>query len=119
VPKDITYNSILCDSVVIDLVGNISAHNRRKILKSIIVHLDDARPHNSRKSTEYLEQFGTRRVQHPAYNPYMALSTFFLFGHIKSKLPGLAMRSREDLICEIRRIFEEIPKVTLISVYIS
>jgi hypothetical protein len=38
---------------------------------------------------------------------------------MKSKLPDLAIRSKEDLICEIRRIFEEIPKVTFISVYAS
>jgi hypothetical protein len=38
---------------------------------------------------------------------------------VKLKLPGLAIQSREDLICEIRRIFEEIPKAALIPVYAS
>jgi transposase len=104
---------------VADLFENICTHNRKKILKNIMVHLDDARPHNSRKSTEYLEQFGARRVPHPAYSPYLAPNDFFLFGHMKSKLPGLAIRSREDLICEIRRIFKDIPKVIFIFIYIS
>jgi hypothetical protein len=83
-----------------------------------MVPLDNARPHNSRKSTECLEQFRARRIAHPDYSPDLALSNFF-FGYVKSKLPGLAIGSREDLIYEIWRIFEEIPKVTFISLYAS
>jgi hypothetical protein len=79
--------------------------------------LDDAHPHNSRKSAECLEQFHACTVPHPIYGLDLAPSDFFLFGYVKSKFPDLVMRSREDLIYEIRRISEEMPKVTLISVY--
>jgi hypothetical protein len=102
-----------------DLVESIDADSRRKILKSIMTHLDDAHPHNSRKLTECLGQFRARTVSHLAYSLYLAPCDFFLFGSVKSKLPGLAIRSREDLICEIWGIFEEILKVIFISVYAS
>jgi hypothetical protein len=119
-PKCIAYNSILfCNSIVPDSVKSIRAHNRRKILKSIMVYLNDICPHNSRKSTECLEQFRTRRVSHQVYSPDRALSDFFLFVCEKLKLPGVAIRNREDQICEIWCIFEEIPKVTFIFVYVS
>jgi hypothetical protein len=49
----------------------------------------------------------------------MVPSDFFLFRHVKSKLPGLAIRRREDLIHEIWRIFENIPNIKLIFVYAS
>jgi hypothetical protein len=98
VPKDIAYNStFFCDSVGSDFVESICTYSRRKTLKEIIVHLEDA-----------------RRVWHPASSPDLAPNNFFLFGYVKSKLPDLAIRSREDLICEIRLIFDEILKVTLI-----
>jgi hypothetical protein len=119
-PKDIAYNSaFFCDFVVLDFVKSICAHSQRKRLKCIIVHLDNARPHNSRKSIECLEQFCTRRVSHPAYGQDLTPSDFFLFGFVKLKLPGLTIGNREGLICEIRRIFEEILKITLISIYAS
>jgi hypothetical protein len=110
VPKCIAYNNtFFCNSVVFDLVENICAHSRRKTLKNIMVHFDDARPHNSKKSIECLEQFRICRVPHRVYNPDLAPSNLFLFGHVKSKLPGLTIRSKEDLIYEIRRIFEKCP----------
>jgi hypothetical protein len=84
-----------------------------------MMYLDSICLHNSRKSPEYFEKFRTRRVPHSDDDPDLTSSEFFLFGHIKSKLLNFAIRSREDLIYEIRRIFEEIPKATLISVYIS
>jgi hypothetical protein len=86
---------------MLDLVENICGYSRRKIMNDIMVHLDKARLHNLKKSAECLEQFHTRRVSHPAYSPDLAPSDFFFFGSVKSKMPGLAIRSREDLICEI------------------
>jgi hypothetical protein len=84
-----------------------------------MVHLDNARPHNSRKSIECLEQFHAHRVPHPAYSLDFAPSVFFLFRYLKSKHLGLVIRSREDLLSEIGRIFQEILKETFISVYAS
>jgi hypothetical protein len=44
---------------------------------------------------------------------------FFFFGTARSKLPGVVIRSREKLICEIGLIFAEIPKVIILSLSIS
>jgi hypothetical protein len=120
VSKSIAYNNAFFrDSVVPDRDESICAHNWRKILKWIMMHVDDARPHNSRKSIECLQQSRARRVRYPNYSPDLVASDFFLFGYMKSELLGFAIWNREDLIYEIRRIFEEIPKVTFISVYAS
>jgi hypothetical protein len=51
-----------------DLVNSTCAHSQRKRLKGIMVHLDDARLHNSRKPTECLEQFRAHTVPHPTYS---------------------------------------------------
>jgi hypothetical protein len=58
-------------------------------------------------------------VPHPAYSLDHAPSDFFLFRTVKTEMQNYEIRSREDLILAIRAIFDEIPKETLNSVYIS
>jgi hypothetical protein len=58
-------------------------------------------------------------VLHPAYNPDRALSDFFLFEIMKTELQNYEIHSKEDLIMAIKAIFDEIPKETLNSVYVS
>jgi hypothetical protein len=100
---------ILLDCIMFDLVTNFCGHGRRKTLKSIFVHLDNVHPHNSKQSYECLEGFHVRRVPYLAYSPDLVPSDFF-FGYLKTKLAGLVIRSREELISTIRQIFDEIPR---------
>jgi hypothetical protein len=81
--------------------------------------MDNARPHNSKKSNEYLTEFRARRVSHPAYSSDRAPSDFFLFGTVKTELQNYEIHSRQDLILATRTIFDEISKDTLNSIYIS
>jgi hypothetical protein len=54
-PKGNTYNStFFCDVVVPDLLENVYAHSRRQTLKGVLVHVDNARPHNLKKSDKCL-----------------------------------------------------------------
>jgi histone-lysine N-methyltransferase SETMAR len=75
VPKGTTYNSaFLCDVVVPDLVRNICFHSRRKSLKGMYIHLDNARPYNSKRTAEYLSGTKANRVPHPPYSSDLAPS---------------------------------------------
>jgi hypothetical protein len=102
-----------------DLVENFCAHNWVAILKDIFVHLNNACPHNSRQSSEFSERFRAHKVPHHAYSSDPVSSDFFLSGYLKTKLAGLVIRSREELISTIRHIFDEITREKLISVYLS
>jgi hypothetical protein len=120
VPKWITYNTTFFYDVVFpDLLDNMCAGGRRRTLKGVIMHLDNACPRNSRKSNECLTEFRARRVSHPAYSPYSAPSYFFLFGTVKRELRNYEIHRREDLILAIRAIFDERPKETLNYLYVS
>jgi hypothetical protein len=81
------------------------------------MHLDNARPRNSRKSNECLEEFSTRRVPYPAYSSDLAPNDFFHFGTLKIEMQNYDIHSKDDLISAIRSIFDEILKETLNSVY--
>jgi hypothetical protein len=46
-----SFNAFFCDYVAPDSVENIYAESQRKTLKSTMMYLENAGPHNSRKST--------------------------------------------------------------------
>jgi hypothetical protein len=86
VQKGSTYNSALfCDTAIPNLFDGITSHSRRKSLKSLYTRLDNARPHNARRSTECLHIKTIQQIPHPADSSDLAPSDFLLFGYIKRK----------------------------------
>jgi hypothetical protein len=117
VSKGTTYNStFFCQSVLPDLIRNLGAHSRRRTLKGLFVHLDNACPHNSRESSQCLKDFHVIRMPQPAYSPDLSPSDFFLFGYLKAKLQGRQLQGRHGLSFAIREIMAEVSRDTLISV---
>jgi hypothetical protein len=58
-------------------------------------------------------------VIHPAYNPNLAPSDFFLFEYIKGKLSDYNFESREDLLNAITEIFTGVDQEVLLSAFES
>jgi hypothetical protein len=56
-------------------------------------------------------------VVHPAYSPDAAPSGFLLYSLLRREIARFIARSPEDVLPEIRRIFEDIPKETLTAAY--
>jgi hypothetical protein len=54
--------------VIPDFQQNICSSSRRKPLKGILLHLDNATVHNSQFSSEKIESAKTQRVLHPHYS---------------------------------------------------
>jgi hypothetical protein len=120
VPKKTTYNiTFFSDVVFPDFIENICAGIRRRTPKRITMHLDNAHPHNSRKSDECLTEFRAPRVPHAAYSRDPAPNDFFLFGTVKAELQNDEIHSREDLILARTAIFGQISTETFISIYVS
>jgi hypothetical protein len=68
VPTDITYKATLfSEQVLRGLVGDITFHVARKIVKIFLIHLDNAGLHNSGMSQECIETSGPQPAQHPVY----------------------------------------------------
>jgi hypothetical protein len=63
------YNTtFFVELVVPDLVEHVCQENRQKTLQGIMVHLDDARPHNSRKSEAALTATKARKIPASVYS---------------------------------------------------
>jgi hypothetical protein len=54
------------------LIQNMTSRSRRKTLKWFCIHLDHARPHNSKQSQECIQASKAKGLPHPVYNPDLA-----------------------------------------------
>jgi transposase len=81
--------------------------------KRLVIHADSARPHTARKCHAFCEENGLGLAVHPPYSPDLTPSNFFLFGHIKHCLQGIAFPSSEELFAAIHEIVGAIPRPTL------
>jgi hypothetical protein len=45
-----------CHAVMSSLIADVKTDSRRKTLKGLVIHLDSARPHNSRRSQECIAE---------------------------------------------------------------
>jgi hypothetical protein len=118
VPKGESYSSAhFYDVVVPSLADDIGSRSRRKSLKGLYVHSDNARPHNSRQSIDCPQATKARGMAQSADNPGLTPSDFFLIGDLKRKLQGIHIPGRERLKSEIIRILGGIGPDLLISVF--
>jgi hypothetical protein len=107
----------LCASVLPDIERNSCHGKHRKTLRGINLHLDNARAHNAKWSQQKIARTKANRVADPAYSLVSAPSDFFLFGDLKGKMARFTTSSAEDILSEIRRIFDESPREIVTVVY--
>jgi hypothetical protein len=118
VPKSMKYNAtFFIESVAPDLVEHVCQESRRKMLGGIMVHLDNTRRHNRRKSEAALTATKTRQISAPAYSPDRSASDFFLFGMLKEGMSGTTYNSPDELISAISELIASLPQDQLVSVY--
>jgi hypothetical protein len=65
----------------------------------------------------FCEEHRFRLAVNPPYSIDLAQSGFFLFGHLKYCLQGIAFPSREELLAAIHEIVGAIPRPTLEDVF--
>ena len=70
--------------------------------KKLMLHFDNARPHNAKKVTPFLDQNGINIAPHPPYSPDIPPSDFFLFGYIKNRLQEFDFDCVEDLLFQVQ-----------------
>jgi hypothetical protein len=75
------YSTELFTNVAIpSLIENVRSRTHEKILKDWLIHMHNARNHNSSRAQRCIEASRAESPQHPASIPDLAPSDFFLFG---------------------------------------
>jgi hypothetical protein len=78
--------------------------------------------HKAGISQQFLAQNGMRMATHLPYSPNLALSDFYLFGHVKGLLRGESFEMREDhlsVILVIQVILASLEKSILSKVFLE
>jgi hypothetical protein len=118
VPKSMKCNTIFfVESGIMDLVGHVCQESRRKTLRGITIHLDNAGPRNSRKSEAALTATRAPRISVPACSPNLSPSDFFLFGMLKERTLGTSYISPDELISAMSDLIASLSKDQLVSVF--
>jgi hypothetical protein len=83
-PTNALFNSTsFCEIIVPRLAGAAFPNQAGQGKRRVYLHMDNARPHNSRKSLQCIADNKFKRMPHPPYFPDITLSDFYLFGTVK------------------------------------
>ncbi|UYV72575.1 hypothetical protein LAZ67_9003819 [Cordylochernes scorpioides] len=63
------------------IIHNATTHQRRPKaqLRGVLLHHDNARPHTSAQTLDFLANFGVYLVTHPPYSPDLAPCDYFIY----------------------------------------
>jgi transposase len=80
------------------------------------LHIDNAKTHTSKMSTEKIEELSFSLVAQPPHSPDLAPCDFLLFGYLKQHLEGKHFTREDQVIAAVREVFDKIPLHTLQNV---
>jgi hypothetical protein len=82
-----TYNTqFLTDAVMPSLIEILRSPTRIKTLEGRLIHMDNARPHNSGRTQNCIEASRAKCLLHPADSPDRVSNDFLLFRYVKLQL---------------------------------
>jgi histone-lysine N-methyltransferase SETMAR len=117
-PQGQNYNSqFFIETVLPSIEMKLSQRRPRLRATGAHLHMDNAKPHRSKKSIEKAGEMGFVLVPHPPYSPDIAPSDFFLFGYLKECLAGTSFPDEETLISAVHEILTSIPIEMLCRVF--
>jgi hypothetical protein len=114
----VRYNTeFFCTFVLPNIERSLCDGKRKKRLRGIYLHLDDTPVRNAKRPPQEITQTKSNMVAHRARFPDGSPGDLFLFGHLKREMGGSTMSSAKDILSQILRIFERIPRETFTVVY--
>jgi histone-lysine N-methyltransferase SETMAR len=116
-PQGQNYNLHFFTEIILpSILENLSVARPKLKTTAANLHINNAKPHNSRLSLQKIEEYGFVRVPQPPYSPDLAPCDFFLFGYLKLQMEGKTFMNENSLKTEVERILREIPISLLYSV---
>jgi hypothetical protein len=89
-----------CEDIISEILRACPVDSNRRL----VIYVDDARPHTSKRTREFMERNNRRGAPHPPFSPNLAHSHFFLFGYIEAKLKATELTEKDGLLAEIREM---------------
>jgi hypothetical protein len=119
-PQCIFNTRYFLEHVMAPLVQTVFSQWKTRYTSQLNVHIDNRRVHFSKVTEQFLIENQLLHVPHPPDSPDLALSDFWLFGHIKTGLAGRGFAKPEkflELSEGVREFLEGIPAAELTAVF--
>jgi histone-lysine N-methyltransferase SETMAR len=109
---DSTY---FCDVIIPRLKNAFFPDQGIRRKQRVHVHMDNTRPHNSKRSVQCIHDNNFTRIPHPPYSPHIAPSDLYLFGTMKQRLQTCQGCSFEELQENVHQILGSIEPSELVG----
>jgi histone-lysine N-methyltransferase SETMAR len=106
-----------CETIAPQFVEYAPMEGRQARGRRLTIYMDNATPHRSKQTTDFLSSLPLISAPHPPYSPDLAPSDFYLFGKVKHLLMGQKSESADEILQGIARILHSIPRGELDSVF--
>ena len=117
-PKGCNMNShYFCDTILEGTNKAVASFPEKSGMEGMMIHLDNCKVHNSRKTTERLDAFQVTRLPHPPYSPDISPCDFWFFGWSKNEMRGRRFHGPDDVRKFLSDLWQNLDSSTLISVY--
>jgi hypothetical protein len=112
-PMGQKYNSQFFTETVLPSIEQKLAECRSKLRTTAAhIHVDKAKPHNSKMSIKKIKELGFILVPQPPYSPGLAPCDLFLFGYLKRHLEGKHFTREDQVVAAVREVSDKIPLQT-------
>lgn len=117
-PPNTRFNSTyMCTTILPKLNEQANKIKTKSQSIKVRIHMDNARPHNSKMTMSKISELNMERLDHPPFSPDLSPNDFFLYGFVKDQLKGTQHRTGEELLNSITEIMNKIDKNTWKKVY--
>ena len=99
-PKTVN-TEYFCNEVLATCKEWCERRRRRQGVESFLFHMDNARPHTSNQTKQYMTDNNMIRMEHPAYSPDLAPCDYYLFGHLKDHFADAVFEDEADAVRQI------------------
>jgi hypothetical protein len=90
------------------LIENVFPQERIPHARQLHIHLDDCRAYFSKATEQFITQKQILRVPHTQHSREIALSNYWLFGHVNNSLAGRTFDEPEQVLEAITEFLDEI-----------
>jgi histone-lysine N-methyltransferase SETMAR len=116
-PKGQTVNSDYYQEVLSSFLRHLRTKRPEKIQNGWLLHQDNARPHVSNSTMEFMAKKGIKLFEHAPYSPDLAPCDFWLFPQLKTRMSGLRFDSEQALKTAVQGFLTELTSGGVVSVF--
>jgi hypothetical protein len=107
------------ENILQPIASELHAGEKKKHCPCTLLHLDNARPHTSKRNLAPMEELRLKRVAHPPFSPDIAPSDFFLFGWLKGELSSRSVSEINGLFEIVEEILSTLTPDTIARIFAS